>query len=917
MSRAIFLAVLFFLVSMTFVSAADFVNNGDGTVTDNDTGLVWQQDTPAGGMKWDDANTYCKSLSLAGHNDWRLPTIEELRSLIDYTKSSPAIDTTFFPNTVSSDYWSSTPKANNTDYAWYVDFGFGFGSNFHKSFTYYFRAVRAGQSGSLGDLVDNGDGTVTDNDTGLIWQQDASGGKMNWDDANTYCKSLSLAGQNDWRSPTIQELLSLIDYSAEQPAIDTTFFPNTVSSSYWSSTTFSKSISYAWYVNFSKGDGSSFSKSDTYSIRAVRAGALGNSVIWYLDNDGDGYGDPNNPTTATSQPAGYVTDNTDCDDTDATINPIATEIAGDGIDQNCDLKDLVPLLAGQLKSDLDSGVAPADIIFYTLISEGTGTLTYQYDFDDGTPPQNGTDKETHTYQQKGTYNVTVTITDSVGTTLNLTTTILIVDSNDLTAYQSNLSADASQMKQVTVAGDMYTILADAQSQVEKSLSSITNADATLKQSVQDSVQLIAGELITNTKTTLDTFVTNNQVLESELKDISKGLSGIISNMVKNSVSVSKNTLTDLETIVDDIFTTTAGTLLANENLSSTQLNEIKTNKTKSQDFFKTKEYLLDDVVDTVGIEVDVKTTFDVDDVDTIATNHSLTDQQAAKLFSAIETTNNVNQTIALSSVSNQTIADIVKEIFNTYYSGKTVSTSTVDSVTKNILLAFSDGTYLSLLVKNIFIVDDHLPDGLFDLPDGKKLGIFGSYALTFVSYPVFPFDFTAEVIKLGVDPILKQDGSLSVDISNNLTLSARIGWEYSKSNLFSSLTTSFSTTGGADPSAEAYSIIVTYDTGLSQLIPPAVQALDSLTQMLDVLVPTDYSIDLNTGVLSVSTLKLKPDYLFTTLASIDYAAITAAGGVVYNNVVFEISDYNGDGLDDFKYYSDNPMGSQILYSVSN
>ena len=136
---------------------AGYVNNGNGTITDTSTGLMWQQETPDNTMTWEQALSYCENLTLAGYSDWRLPTRKELRRLVDYSRYNPAINTTYFPDTVSSFYWSSTTTAPYTYTAWgvYFLYGFDYGDDYYvnKSNSNYVRAVRGGQSGSLGNLV--------------------------------------------------------------------------------------------------------------------------------------------------------------------------------------------------------------------------------------------------------------------------------------------------------------------------------------------------------------------------------------------------------------------------------------------------------------------------------------------------------------------------------------------------------------------------------------------------------------------------------------------------------------------------------------------------------------------------------------------------------------------------------------------
>ena len=132
------------LFSGVHVTAGDFTDNGDGTVTDGNTGLMWQQGEP-GSMNWEDAISYCEDLSLAGYADWRLPNIKELRSIVDDGLYDPVIDTNYFPDVDTWNYWSSTTSASDSFNAWYVRFDYGYVYNANKSNGHYVRCVRGGQ----------------------------------------------------------------------------------------------------------------------------------------------------------------------------------------------------------------------------------------------------------------------------------------------------------------------------------------------------------------------------------------------------------------------------------------------------------------------------------------------------------------------------------------------------------------------------------------------------------------------------------------------------------------------------------------------------------------------------------------------------------------------------------------------------
>ena len=214
-----------------------YTDNGDGTITDNVTGLIWTQDISSYSMTWSDASSYCESLTTGGYTDWRLPTVKELWSIRDFSQGWPWVDTDYFylvgDGSQQSQHhsWTSTPYLVESDYqneqvigdpAWIVNDWTGHIKA--MSGNRFVRAVRGTTSYGTNDFVDNNDGTVTDNATGLMWSQDDSGEVLYWEEALAYAEAATIAGYDDWRLPNIKELQSIADYSGCFPAMNTDFF---------------------------------------------------------------------------------------------------------------------------------------------------------------------------------------------------------------------------------------------------------------------------------------------------------------------------------------------------------------------------------------------------------------------------------------------------------------------------------------------------------------------------------------------------------------------------------------------------------------------------------------------------------------------------------------------------------------------
>jgi hypothetical protein len=274
-----------------------YTDNGDKTITDNNTGMMWQKTPNYDHESYDDAISYCENLSTASHNDWRLPTIKELYSLADFrgeivnpeneSANTPYIDTQYFDFQYDErmayvgQYWSITKytpgpvhNTQNVEAAFGYNFADGHIKAYETGYKFgttsqsihapgnFVRCVRGEENVyGVNDFVSNNDGTVIDKATGLMWQSADDGTRRNWQDSLAYAENAKIAGYSDWRMPNIKELQSIVKYGgkvSEWPAIDTNFFTisgdNTINDPMWvwSSTTQGDFKYTATYISFGK-----------------------------------------------------------------------------------------------------------------------------------------------------------------------------------------------------------------------------------------------------------------------------------------------------------------------------------------------------------------------------------------------------------------------------------------------------------------------------------------------------------------------------------------------------------------------------------------------------------------------------------------------------------------------------------------
>ena len=268
-------------------NAPSYQDNGDGTITDLVTGLMWQK-TPGSKVTFANALAGAQTLTLGGYTDWRVPTIKELYSLINFDGTdpntmstdtaglTPFINTQYFDfqygnpsvgeRVIDAQYWSSTEYVSTTMNGFATTFGVNFADGRIKGYgrnsprgemRQFVRYVRGGANYGVNNFVANNDGTIADSATGLMWAQADSGTGMNWQAALAWVQTKNAEkylGYADWRLPNAKELQSIVDYkrspdTTDSAAIDPVFSVTAITNElgkpdypfYWTSTTHASS----------------------------------------------------------------------------------------------------------------------------------------------------------------------------------------------------------------------------------------------------------------------------------------------------------------------------------------------------------------------------------------------------------------------------------------------------------------------------------------------------------------------------------------------------------------------------------------------------------------------------------------------------------------------------------------------------
>ncbi len=620
-----------------------------------------------------------------------------------------------------------------------------------------------------------------------------------------------------------------------------------------------------------------------------------------------------------------------------------------------------------LEVDHDTGFEGLTSTFYAVVAEGVPPpYVYSFDFGDGQTIQNGNSpRAVHTYTDASTYTAVVSVVDGNGVQSSASHKIVVVETLDNDEISSNFSALTSQAGEAYSPELLQTFLDEGKGIAGNALSPLHNAPEARRKLIKKTVRDNTENLLEAVDTRLEYFEDQGTVSSESMAAVKDQVSKLITTIVHNDVALTPTAIRKTASISGRAFNQNIQNVLTEKGLPSEEINTLLGDKEQLKTFLASSPETFNAIYGVSVVPVNAQRGPDRSGVEKVLTTFGISPDLLPELQAAIPETTDLTKNIRDSADELQTdsILDVFLAMLNsnpsidsflnspTAGSGpgfadspeiQSVLDSEIDSLSGNVQVMFQNMKRFSMGIPQVGVVSDRFPKGMQLLQDGSIAGLYDQFSFKIYPAPADPVSISAQVIKtFGMIPIFSEDGRLSVDYGEGI-ISLGMGWNINEPGTFSEYqgrqsatlsslsdslvcvlgklassvgTVGFTGAGGTDSAGYSYSILVQYDDGTTQLMPPMIMAESEILSILEALLPGVSSLDRNTGVLTIDQWDLKPDYLFIPLTEIDYTAIQQNNGFIYGDAAFEFEDYNSDGQTDMKYYSHDPMGVQVLYTA--
>ncbi|MBF0100416.1 MAG: PKD domain-containing protein [Desulfobacterales bacterium] len=569
------------------------------------------------------------------------------------------------------------------------------------------------------------------------------------------------------------------------------------------------------------------------------------------------------------------------------------------------------------------GLVPLKVNFNVIVIKGKAPFTFVYDFGDGVVSANNPNTNNpfgplafHKYVSPGRYTINITVTDANGLkkTNNFGQVTVYESANIETVFEQSFdSIDQAANQSVDSFESLLNMITQSTDEMETIIPLIENAEEVNPETtVATQLNQSTGTLLNNTTNQLAQLINTMTATTTEITPIMNQVGQVFQRMAANNIPIENTMRQQLTNLTHQAFRAGVNEALQDIGVTQNEVSMISQDSTYAQTFFQNRPDAVGRVFDMAQVPVGTQWQHDRTRINQVGEAMGLDEGKINAIQLSLPEVIDVQRPVSQTE-SNQTLT-VLDVLINMMGGVNDLTTDVqVDDLSGAIRLRPKNKNTQALAVNNLGVVPTELPEGLHQLPDGSMIGIEDDVAIKIVPTALDQVGLSAAVADLGWIPEFFEDGRFTATY-DTASIVAGLSWLVTSQNTFQSGTVSFDLVG--DPGTEAYSVLIGYADGTTQFAPPMIMGQSELFAVLDSLIPGQYMLDRNTGILTLTGYgSWRPDYAFEGLSYIDYVTIQNAGGTVANKIALEVNDFNNDGVFDFYYYSSTPMGRQILYGV--